>query len=233
MEKIDKSKSPEMFNKIAATYDRANIVLSFGMDRIWRNYMAKSLPEDRALRVLDVATGTGDSAIVVLRHRKVASLIGLDPAEHMLKYARRKVKKHFREAPATFVQGDALAMTFLDNEFDVVTMAFGIRNVTDPMKAMLEMHRVLKEDGQIRILEFSLPESKLIQPFFFLYIRHLLPKIGKMISGDGSAYSYLNKTIETFPYGEAFCDWMRDAGFKNVHIKTFLFGGVTLYMAEK
>ncbi|MCH8049147.1 bifunctional demethylmenaquinone methyltransferase/2-methoxy-6-polyprenyl-1,4-benzoquinol methylase UbiE [Patescibacteria group bacterium] len=222
-----------MFDRIASTYDLTNLILSLGIDRLWRRRMMRELPDRDGLRVLDVATGTGDVALALIKRSCVDSVVGLDVSEEMLKIAKRKIEKRHREHAITLVHGDALDLPFLDASFDAVTIAFGIRNVTDVSKALQEMQRVVKSGGRVLILEFSLPASPLIKKLHLFYLRKVVPTVGKIISGNAPAYRYLNKTIETFTYGEQFSQLVQQAGFQKVRAYPLTFGVAMLYIGEK
>ncbi|RME25239.1 MAG: ubiquinone/menaquinone biosynthesis methyltransferase, partial [Candidatus Zixiibacteriota bacterium] len=159
--------------------------------------------------------------------------IGLDLAEKMLALGRDKIKAAGLTDRLTLQHGSAEAIPFDDNSFDAVSITFGIRNVTDVTRTLAEMYRVLKPGGRAMILEFSLPESGLLRGPYLFYLRHVLPHLGRLFSGDNSAYRYLNRTIETFPYGEAFCRLMREVGFAHTVANPQTFGVATIYVGDK
>jgi demethylmenaquinone methyltransferase/2-methoxy-6-polyprenyl-1,4-benzoquinol methylase len=224
----------KMFDRIAHRYDLLNRLLSAGQDVIWRKKVGKFLPQKETLHVLDVATGTADLLIYMREtNPAVQSGVGIDMAEQMLAIGREKLTKKGIEKQFTLRTGNAEAIPFSDNQFDAATISFGIRNVTDVPKALREMQRVLKKGGRALILEFSLPENKLLRSLYLFYFRNILPKIGGLISGDFYAYKYLNNTVETFPYGKDFCKLMSDAGFKNVQMHPLTFGIATIYYGDK
>lgn len=232
--KLDERESSfQIFDTIHKRYDLLNHLLSLGLDFGWRKRMAKRVPKGNRKHLLDLATGTGDVAFSLLKHAPVSHAYGCDMAQNMLTRAEQKASKKKVTDLTTFLRGDAAETPFKDGFFDVVTMAFGIRNTPEPPKVLEEMKRVLKPGGKTLILEFSLPTNKLMKKLHLLYLRHFIPRIGTLISGDKDAYRYLNKTIETFPYGESFGGMMRDAGFKNVSFTPLTFGVVTLYDGEK
>lgn len=227
---LQKKQAWKMFNRIARRYDLLNRMLSFRRDVTWRKKCARLVPENRALTVLDLATGTGDLLREILKARPNIKLgIGIDPAMGMLSIARRKTSPYH----AILLQGDAQKMSFKAESADIITMAFGIRNVPDVDMALRDMYRVLVFGGQALILEFSLPRQTFIRKVYLLYFRHVLPRVGSLISGDRTAYNYLNQTVENFPYGEAFCRQMIEAGFVNVTGLPLTFGIVTLYNGTK
>ncbi len=223
-----------MFDRIAHRYDLLNRLLSGGQDVVWRKKVAKYLPNRANQRVLDLATGTADLLISMTRHnQQVGSGIGIDMAEKMLDIGREKLSKMQLSDRLELKVGDATTIPYEDDQFDAVTISFGIRNVIDVSKGLAEMQRVLNPGGRAIILEFSLPSNRLIRSAYLFYFRHILPKIGGLISGDSYAYGYLNKTVETFPYGDEFCQLMRDVGFENVKMKPLTFGIATIYYGDK
>lgn len=225
----------KMFDRIAPAYDLANRALSFGTDRNWRRKLVSTLPDGPDLRLLDLATGTGDVLIAAARARR-ANLgigVGLDMSGGMLAVGRQKLQKAGLEARCVMVRGDALCLPFPDNWADGITMAFGIRNTLDPGAALREMYRVCRPGGRTLILEFSLPENPLLRAGYLLYFRHILPILGGWIAGDTDAYRYLNQTVESFPRGQAFLSMMEDAGFACLQVIPLTFGIASLYRGEK
>jgi len=223
-----------MFDRIAHRYDLLNRLLSMGQDVVWRKRMARYIGDKKDQQVLDLATGTGDQ-LIFLHSRKVdiARGIGIDMAEEMLKVGRQKLSERKLDEVFSLQTGDATSIPFEDESFDAVTISFGIRNVGDVEKSLNEIWRVLKPDGRALILEFSLPANRILRRLYLLYFRHVLPKIGALISGDGYAYSYLNKTVESFPYGKEFCELLSSAKFKNINAHPLTFGIATIYQADK
>lgn len=217
----------KMFDRIADRYDLLNHLLSFGMDLYWRQQVANRLPEELDLKVLDVATGTGDLAIALQRKRPYATIFGIDMAEKMLTIGKEKIEKRKMEMDLSV--GDAQNLDFANRIFDVTTVAFGIRNVKDPAKALSEMLRVTKPLGKALILEFSMPQQTALSSLYLWYFRQVLPKIGRLISGDSIAYSYLKNSVEDFPSGEKFLEKMREVGFENVQAIPMTLGTVTIY----
>lgn len=223
-----------MFNRIAGRYDLANRVLSFGCDRAWRRLMTATVldvPGVRQGRILDIATGTGDILAAFRDANAPAFLMGLDGAENMLALARRKLDAPDSRVP--LVQGDALDLPFSDDSLDALTVAFGLRNFGDTSRAAATMRRVLRPGGMMCILEFSLPSSALVRMGYLPYLRHVLPRLGGLISGDRAAYRYLNTTIESFPHGERLCAIFRAAGFQQVTARPLSLGVATLYTGVK
>jgi demethylmenaquinone methyltransferase/2-methoxy-6-polyprenyl-1,4-benzoquinol methylase len=224
----------KMFDRIAARYDMLNRILSLGQDIIWRKKVAQVLPQTPQQNILDLATGTGDQLIYLYKcSDRISHGTGIDLASEMLAVGEKKINQLQLNDVISLEKGDAENIQFESDSFDVVTMSFGIRNVTDVKKSLGEMLRVLKKKGRVIILEFSLPKYVIVKKLYLFYFRHILPFIGGVISGDKSAYQYLNKTVETFPYGKQFCDLMTGQGFKDVQMKVLTFGIATIYYGDK
>jgi demethylmenaquinone methyltransferase/2-methoxy-6-polyprenyl-1,4-benzoquinol methylase len=225
---------PEMFNRISGTYDLLNRLLSFGTDMMWRRKVRRFLPPHHGQRVLDLATGTADQILALFeRSDKIKSGVGMDPAEKMLEIGRAKIKTRGLSEAVTLMAGDATAIPVADCQFDAVTMSFGIRNVANVSKALEEMYRVLKPGGRVLILEFSMPQNRFVRAVVLVYLRHVLPGLGAFVSRDPNAYRYLNRTIETFPGGEAFCNLLRAASFTSVMAHPFPFGLPMIYRGDR
>jgi demethylmenaquinone methyltransferase/2-methoxy-6-polyprenyl-1,4-benzoquinol methylase len=223
-----------MFDRISATYDLLNRLLSFGTDILWRKKVARFLPPRRNQLVLDLATGTGDQILALLEESdRVESGVGMDLAEKMLEIGRRKISKHAVSEAITLMVGDATAIPANDCQFDAVTIAFGIRNVRDVNKALREMYRVLKPGGRLLVLEFAMPRNRFFHAVVLGYLRHILPRLGALVSRDAHAYRYLNETIETFPSGEAFCDLLRAAFFIEVAAHSVPLGLPMIYQGDR
>lgn len=224
----------KMFDRIAHRYDLLNRLLSMGTDVSWRRKLNRRIPAGEGLCVLDLATGTAD--VLIAMHRacpQVASGVGLDMSGGMLKYGRQKLLRLGLDRKYRLVRGDATCLGLNDGVFDAVTISFGIRNVLDVDQGLSEMYRILKPGGRALILEFSLPANRAFRALYLFYFRNILPRIGALLSGDSYAYRYLNETVETFPYGEAFCQLMRGAGFEEVTATPLTFGIATLYQGER
>lgn len=220
-----------MFDRIAPRYDLLNRLLSFRRDVAWRKALVLALPAGDRLRVLDLATGTADVLISLGAARdKIRRGTGLDKSAGMIARARPKIAG--ASAPLDLVRGDACGLGFRDASFDAVTIAFGIRNVPDVPAALREMRRVLRPGGRALILEFSLPANALIRNGYLVYFRHVLPRVGGIVSGDAQAYRYLNESVESFPYGEAFLTLMREAGLRDTKAMPLSFGIATLYAGD-
>lgn len=231
---LQKADSFQMFDRIYKRYDLLNHLLSLGQDMVWRHKTARKIAVTANQELLDLATGTGDVAFAILsRRQEIRHAYGCDMAVKMLEMARKKALQKKMAHRVTFIQGDAGAIPFESERFHTVTMAFGIRNVVDPVVVLKEIHRVLKPGGQTLILEFSMPTHPFIRCLHLFYLRNIIPLIGAILSKDKRAYRYLNETIETFPYGLSFCDLMKQAGFGNVTFAPLTFGVATLYQGEK
>lgn len=229
-----KTESWKIFNLISGRYDFLNRLLSFGLDIRWRNALLKHIPAETTVNMLDLATGTADVIIAAVEQRpNIYSAVGLDMAEEMLKIGREKVEKKDFSKKIILQHGDAQHLPFGDNAFDVLTIAFGIRNIPDLRQVMMEMFRVTKPGGKTLILEFSIPENIFLKFGYILYLRVFVPLLGFLFSGNYRAYKYLNQTIEQFPYGERFCKILRQMGFINIHALPLLGGVATVYVAEK
>ena len=229
-EKMEEKKHiGQLFDRIAGSYDGLNHLLSVNIDRKWRR---KTVDQMRpAERVLDVAIGTADLALEMFRQGKVQRVTGIDLSEGMMEIGRKKVEG--QKAQVEFVFGNAQEMPFEQETFDGVTCAFGCRNFQDLDKGLSEMHRVLKKGGQVTILEFSYPDRRFIRAVYDFYFSHLLPLIGRIVSHDKTAYTYLNKSVKGFVWGENFAQHLKDAGFVNVHFTPLTFGIATIYTAIK
>ncbi|MDZ4723217.1 MAG: bifunctional demethylmenaquinone methyltransferase/2-methoxy-6-polyprenyl-1,4-benzoquinol methylase UbiE [candidate division Zixibacteria bacterium] len=221
-----------MFDRIAHRYDLLNHLLSGNRDKQWRRKVADTI-EGNNLHLLDLATGTGDQLLAAYDSGKVVRGMGIDPAEQMLMIGRKKIEERNLTEKLSLMLSSAEKLPFQDNSFDTLTMSFGIRNVMDITTSLSEMRRVLKADGQIIILEFSLPPNRLMRALYLFYFRQILPRLGGLISGDSGAYRYLNQTVESFPYGEQFCTILSDSGFKQTSAHPLTFGIATMYTGRK
>ncbi len=222
----------QIFDEIAPTYDRTNRILSGGVDLYWRRKMASLLPKTEKIKLLDCATGTGDQLLSLLKYSpRIHQAVGIDLAEEMLKIGREKLQPYAHRA--SLRKASATDIPYSEDTFDCATMSFGIRNVDNVPLCLREIHRVLRPQGRALILEFSLPKNRMIQKSYLLYLNKLLPSIGKLISAHTEAYSYLARTIQSFPQAEAFCKLMREAGFQSVKAHPLTFGIVTIYEGVK
>ncbi|MBQ0074791.1 MAG: bifunctional demethylmenaquinone methyltransferase/2-methoxy-6-polyprenyl-1,4-benzoquinol methylase UbiE [Prevotella sp.] len=240
----EKSQQVEtMFDNIAPTYDTLNHRLSWDIDKTWRKRAIKELRHFNPKTILDVATGTGDFAILAAKKirpthdnpllGKDLRIIGADISEGMMDIGRQKVQKKGLEDIITFAKEDCCNLSFEENSFDAVMASFGIRNFQNLEKGLSEMLRVLKPGGMLCILELTTPVSFPMKQLFRIYSHTVLPIYGKLISKDTSAYSYLTKTIEAFPQGETMMEILKGVGFKETTFKRLTFGICTLYIAYK
>ena len=237
-----------MFNNIAPTYDKLNHILSLNIDKIWRKKAVKRIcnllderlktkdkwnNETRRLggseaQVLDVACGTADSTIALAK-AGVTRVTGVDISEGMLKVGEKKIEELKLNSTITLKVEDCENLSFNDNTFDAAFIAFGIRNFEDKKKGLKELHRVLKPNGLLLILELSVPQNKILLSLYKLYFLHILPFIGKKISGDNKAYTYLPQSVMNFPKPKDFLQTMEECGFKDVRQKALTFGLCRMY----
>ena len=223
----------EMFDNIAPTYDTLNHRLSWDIDKGWRKKAIKQLAPFAPKTMLDIATGTGDFAILSAKMLKPDHLVGADISEGMMEIGRKKVAQEGLQDIISFKKEDCLNLSFEDETFDAVTAAFGIRNFQDLDKGLKEMCRVLKKGGHLSIVELTTPVSFPMKQLFHIYSHTVLPVYGRLISRDQCAYSYLTKTIEAFPQGERMVEILHRAGFSEARFKRFTFGICTMYFATK
>lgn len=223
----------KMFDRIAPAYDKLNHALSLGIDRSWRRKAIGQLRPFRPRRIMDVATGTGDFAILACRELRPDTLVATDISEGMMEVGRRKAEQAHLSDKITFVREDCTSLSFADGSFDAVTVAFGIRNFEGLDKGLSEMCRVLTAGGRLVILELSTPDRFPMKQLFALYSKAVIPLLGRFISKDNSAYTYLPQSIRAFPQGEVMQEAIRRAGFSEVRFKRLTFGICTLYTARK
>ena len=223
----------EMFNNIAPTYDRLNHLMSFDIDKGWRKKAIRQLMPYDHRRILDIATGTGDFAILASKILKPEKITAVDISEGMMNVGRLKAKEEGLANVVVFEKEDCQNMSFPDNTFDAVISAFGIRNFSDLDKGLSEMCRVLKKGGHLSIVELSTPVRFPMKQLFKVYSHLMLPTYGRLISHDKSAYEYLTKTIEAFPQGEEMMDVLMKAGFSKAGFKRLTSGICTMFFAEK
>ena len=214
----------EMFDNIAPAYDKLNHTLSMGIDRSWRKKAIDTLRPFSPRRIMDVATGTGDFAILACRELQPDMLIGTDISEGMMNVGREKVKQAHLSDRISFAREDCTSLSFADESFDAVTVAFGIRNFDGLDKGLSEMCRVLVPGGHLVILELSTPDRFPMKQLFTVYSKAVIPLLGKFISKDNSAYTYLPQSIRAFPQGEIMQGVIRKAGFSEVRFKRLTFG---------
>ena len=223
----------EMFDNIAPSYDKLNHRLSWNIDKGWRRKAIRQLAPFKPQTLLDIATGTGDFAILAAEMLHPQKLVGADISEGMMEIGRKKVREKGLQDIISFDKEDCLALSYPDATFDAVTAAFGIRNFADLDTGLREMCRILKPGGHLSIVELTSPVSFPMRQLFHVYSHTVLPVYGRLISKDTSAYSYLTKTIEAFPQGERMTDILRKAGFSEARFKRLTFGICTMYFATK
>jgi demethylmenaquinone methyltransferase/2-methoxy-6-polyprenyl-1,4-benzoquinol methylase len=223
----------QMFDQIAHSYDKLNHRLSWDIDKTWRKKAIKQLMPFKPQSILDIATGTGDFAILAAKMLSPTRLIGADISEGMMEIGRQKVKQLGLENIISFEKEDCTHLSYDDETFDAVTAAFGIRNFADLDLGLKEMNRVLKKGGHLSIVELTTPVSFPMKQLFKIYSHTILPIYGRIISKDTNAYSYLTATIEAFPQGEAMTEILKKAGFSETSFKRLTFGICTMYFATK
>ena len=222
-----------MFDRISPKYDALNHLLSLNIDKVWRRKTAKAVAKSQPKTILDLATGTADLAIALAKCNPQAHIIGMDISEKMLEIGKEKVSKKGLANQIELRLGDAATLPFESNTFDAVTVAFGVRNFENLEHGLSEIQRVLKPNGRAVILEFSMPERFPIKQLYALYFKHLLPAIGKAVSKDGNAYSYLPLSVEQFPRPKVFLRMLAEKGLENGMAKPLSFGIASLYTSTK
>ena len=220
-----------MFDNIAPKYDLLNRVLSMKIDVLWRNQLVNWMSKDQPEEVLDVATGTGDLAIAIQKGTN-ADVVGLDLSQQMLNVGIIKIKKLKLDRRISMQKGDAESLPFEEGRFDAVSVAFGVRNFENLKKGLSELRRVVKENKSVYILEFSKVEG-FLGPAYMFYFKNVLPKIGKLVSKDNRAYTYLPDSVNAFPFGEKMKEILLETGFKKVEYKKLSLGIATIYKATK
>jgi len=222
-----------MFDNIAPAYDTLNHRLSWNIDRSWRQKAIRQLKDHNPRVMLDIATGTGDFAIMAAEMLRPQTLIGADISEGMMEVGRRKVAEMGLENVISFEKEDCTALSYEESMFDAVTAAFGIRNFANLEQGLGEMCRVLKPGGLLSIVELTSPVCFPMKQLFYVYSHTFLPVYGRLISHDSSAYSYLTKTIEAFPQGEKMVEILKKVGFREASFQRLTFGICTMYLARK
>jgi len=222
-----------IFAKVAPGYDKFNAIASFGIDRLWRRVLVRTAGLDAGTRVLDLAAGTGDLSLALARQGRPASVLGTDFSPEMLEVARRKGAAYSGSTDLAFQVEDAQALSLPDESFDVVTVAFGVRNFPDRAANFREVLRVLKPGGRYLVLEFSRPPFAPFRWFYHLYLNVGIPLIGGLLTGDRASFVYLNESIRSFPAQEALAAELRAAGFRDVAWRNLTFGVVALHTAVK
>ena len=227
-----KEQVAEMFNNISKRYDLLNHILSFGIDILWRRKAIKLLQEVNPDNVLDVATGTGDFAIEALRLNPT-QITGIDISQGMLDMGTIKMQAKGLDGKINLLLGDSEDLPFDDNSFDAITVGFGVRNFENLEKGITEMHRVLSKKGKVAILEFSKPRKFPIKQFYNFYFLNVLPAIGKLISKDPRAYTYLPESVNAFPDGKDFVAIMQKCGYTDVKQISLSYGIASIYVGKK
>lgn len=222
-----------MFDNIAPAYDRLNHILSFHIDKIWRRKAMKWLKRFKPQLIMDVASGTGDFAIQANKYLQPTRIVATDISEGMMNVGRAKVKKQGLQDIIVFEKEDCLNLSYADNTYDAITAAFGIRNFQNLEQGLSEMHRVLKPEGKLVILELTTPVHFPMKQLFKIYSSVMIPMMGRIISKDKNAYKYLPNTIKAFPQGEVMMDIFKKIGYKEYNFKRLTFGICTMYTATK
>jgi demethylmenaquinone methyltransferase / 2-methoxy-6-polyprenyl-1,4-benzoquinol methylase len=227
-----KEQVARMFDNISHRYDFLNHFLSLGIDKIWRKKAIKYLEAGKPKIILDVATGTGDFAIQALSLHP-EKIYGIDISEGMLQVGKTKIKDRNLTDQIELRQADSENIPFEENKFDAVTVAFGVRNFENLEKGLREIFRVLKPGGQLVVLEFSHPRAFPMKQAYSFYFKVILPQVGRFVSSDKSAYTYLPESVEAFPDGANFLRILETVGFKNTQCKALTFGISSIYSATK
>jgi len=227
-----KDQVEEMFDNIAPKYDFLNHLLSMGIDITWRRKAIKILGKRNPKAILDVATGTGDFAIEA-KSLSPDRIVGLDISGEMLNVGREKIEKKGLSSLIEMVKADSEAMPFKDETFDAITVGFGVRNFAHLEVGLTEMLRVLKPGGQVAIIEISQPSSFPVKQIYNIYFKHVLPAVGKMVSKDARAYTYLPESVSHFAQGQEFADILTKVGYKEATFTPLTLGTATLYIASK
>lgn len=235
-----------LFDRIAGKYDFLNHLLSLNIDKRWRrkavrafmkNWETSKAEKSPNVKVLDVAIGTADLSVELARklgkQDAAFDITGIDLSTEMMRIGEEKVRKHHLQEHITFMKASALEMPFDANSYDVVTCSYGVRNFSNLDQGLKEMQRVLKPGGQLMILEFSYPKNRFVAWSYDLYFSHIMPTIGRLLSKDRTAYTYLNRSVKNFVWGEEMCKKLASSGFSNIKHKPLTFGISTIYTATK
>ncbi len=228
-----KNQVAEMFNSIASRYDFLNRFLSAGIDKGWRRKAIQELKSVQPKLILDVATGTGDVAVLASKILHPKKIIGIDISDGMLEIGRKKIARLNLSHTIELLHGDSETINFNTDSFDAVIVAFGVRNFEHLEKGLSEMLKVLKPGGKISILEFSKPKAYFFKGIYNLYMKIITPVFGKMLAKNKQAYEYLNNSVQAFPDREAFVEIMKKTGFKNTYFKPLSLGICCIYCGSK
>lgn len=223
----------EMFDNIAPAYDRLNRAMSFGLDRSWRRKAVNTVALEKPRHIVDIATGTGDFAISLARHIPGAKITGVDLSQNMVEIGRRKVADAGLADRISMMVDDVLHSQLPAGCADVVTVAFGVRNFEHLLDAYVRIHDILRPGGMLCVIELSTPVSRLVKPFYNLYTRKIIPLMGRKISKDNRAYSYLPESIAAVQQGDEMLGVMRSAGFTGTRFRRLTFGVCTIYIATR
>ena len=223
----------EMFDNIAPAYDFMNRAMTFGLDRLWLRRLLAEAAAGSPKDIADLATGTGDVALAMARRMPGAKVTGLDLSEGMIDIGRRKIERAGLAGRIELICGDSLAMPFDSGSFDAITVAYGVRNFADLLAGYREMARVLKPGGTLTVIELSTPASPVVRPFYRLYTRHIIPLMGRMVSKDVRAYSYLPESIAAVPQRADMTALMEQAGFTDTAWRTLTFGTCAIYTGRR
>ena len=223
----------KMFNDIAPTYDKLNHLLSLDIDRLWRRRVVGIVRRRKAKRILDIATGTGDLAIAMAKNIKDCTIYAADFSSEMLAIARQKIERHGLDERITLAECNAENIDLTDGAVDLATVAFGVRNFEHQKEALTEIMRTIKPGGHLVVLEFSNPRSKLVRWVYHTYSHRILPAIGRAISHNSEAYTYLPESIDSFPAPERFVQMLTEVGFHSVTKRALSFGIAHIYVAKR
>lgn len=223
----------DMFDNIAPAYDFMNRAMTFGIDRRWRRIAVDMVARNPHDSILDIATGTGDLAMLLARRTQARRITGLDLSQGMIDIGRRKIERAGLAGRIELICGDSLAMPFADASFDAITVAYGVRNFADLLAGYREMARVLRPGGTLTVIELCTPTARLVRPLYRLYTRRIIPLMGRLVSKDVRAYSYLPESIAAVPQRAGMTALMEQAGFTDAAWRTLTFGTCAIYTARK